>query len=100
MKVFSLYYKDGSFLGAFPSRELAVNYGKMSCADEDAWDYDVIEEYLSKSPYNMFVGSPYTPLTPRQTIPCNTGITLIPDTPKTNPGTYPDIYCGVKANDL
>ncbi len=50
MKVYSLYYKDGSFLGAFSSRELAVNYGKMSCADEDAWDYDVIEEYLSKSP--------------------------------------------------
>lgn len=25
--------------------------------------------------------------------------TLLPGTPKTNPGTYPDIYCGVKADD-
>jgi hypothetical protein len=96
MKVYSLYYKDGSFLGAFSSRELAVNYGKMSCADEDAWDYDVIEEYLSKSPFTY--SSPLTSLTPQQTIPCNPGITLLPGTPKTNPGTYPDIYCGVKAD--
>ncbi len=91
MKVYSLYYKDGSFLGAFSSRELAVNYGKMSCADEDAWDYDVIEEYLSKSP--PLYSSPLTSLTPQQTIPCNPGITLLHGTTKTNPGTYPDIYC-------
>ena len=91
MKVYSLYYKDGSFLGAFSSRELAVNYGKMSCADEDAWDYDVIEEYLSKSP--LTYSSPLTSLTPQQTIPCNPGVTLLPGTPKTNPGTYPYIYC-------
>ena len=93
MKVYSLYYKDGSFLGAFPSRELAVNYGKMSCVDEDAWDYDVIEEYLSKSP--LTYNPPYTTftptLTPSQTIPCkpgldllDTGITLMPGTPQIN----------------
>ena len=87
MKVYSLYYKDGSFLGAFPSRELAVNYGKMSCVDEDAWDYDIIEEYLSKSP--LTYSSPLTSLTPQQTIPCNPSITLLPGTPKTNPSISP-----------
>jgi hypothetical protein len=82
MKVYSLYYKDKTFLGAFPSRELAVNYGKMSCADEDAWDYDVIEEYLSKSP--PLYSTPLTSLTPQQTTPCNPGITLLPGTPQIN----------------
>jgi hypothetical protein len=95
MKVYSLYYKDGSFLGAFPSRELAVNYGKMSCADEDAWDYDVIEEYLSKSP--PLYSSPLTSLTPPNTIPCVSPVISKP--PVKYPDTYPDIYCGVKAND-
>jgi hypothetical protein len=53
-------------------------------------------EYLHKSP--LTYSSPLTSLTPQQTIPCNPGITLIPGTPKTNPGTYPDIYCGVKVD--
>jgi hypothetical protein len=86
MKVYSLYYKDGSFLGAFPSRELAVNYGKMSCVDEDAWDYDVIEEYLSKSPL-VFTHPQYTSLhslTPQQTTPGVPGVTLMPGTPQIN----------------
>jgi hypothetical protein len=88
MKVYSLYYKD-TFVVAFPSREDAVDYGKKYY-DEYAWDCNVIEEYLTKSPIYT---SPLTTLTPSQTIPCNPGITLIPGTPKTNPGTYPHIYC-------
>jgi len=94
MKVYSLYYKD-TFVVAFPNREDATDYGKIHYADL-AWDCNVIEEYLSKSP--LTYSSPYTTLTPSQTIPCNPGITLLPGTPKTNPGTYPDIYCGVKAD--
>jgi hypothetical protein len=90
MKVYSLYYKD-TFVVAFPNREDVVAYGKQFY--EDAWDCNIVEEYLSKTPYNMHIGSPYTPLTPQQTIPCNPGITLLPGTPKTNPGTYPHIYC-------
>ena len=91
MKVYSLYDKDKTFLGAFPSRDMCVSYAKVLHPNADGWDYDIIEEYLSKSP--LLYSSPLTSLTPQQTIPCNPGITLIPGTPKTNPGTYPDIYC-------
>ncbi len=91
MKVYSLYDKDKTFLGAFPSRDMCVTYAKVLHPNADGWDYDVIEEYLSKSP--PLYSSPLTSLTPQQTIPCNPGITLLPGTPKTNPGTYPDIYC-------
>jgi hypothetical protein len=65
MKVHSLYNKDKVFLGAFPSREDAVKYGQVfKSADENGWDYDIIEEYLSKSPLV------YTfPTTPGPTIP-------------------------------
>jgi hypothetical protein len=98
MKVYSLYYKNKTFLGAFPSREDAVKYGQVyRSADDDGWDYDIVEEYLHKSP--LTYTPPYTSLTPQQTIPCNPGITLIPGKPQTNPGTYPDIYCGVRAKD-
>ena len=97
MKVYSLYDKDKTFLGAFPSRDMCISYAKVLHPNADGWDYDVIEEYLSKSP--LTYSSPLTSLTPQQTIPCKPDITLIPGTPKTNPGTYPDIYCGVKAND-
>ena len=90
MKVYSLYDKDKTFLGAFPSRDMCISYAKVLHPNADGWDYDVIEEYLSKSP--LTYSSPYI-LTPTQTTPCNPGITLIPGTPKTNPGTYPDIYC-------
>jgi hypothetical protein len=92
MKVFSLYHHN-KFVASFPTREEVVAYGKSNGGD--AWDYDVIEEYLSKSPITY--NPPYTSLTPSQTIPCrtilDTGITVLPGTPKTNPGTYPDIYC-------
>ena len=96
MKVYSLYDKDKTFLGAFPTRDFCITYAKVLHPNADGWDYDVIEEYLSKSP--LTYSSPLTSLTPQQTIPCNPGITVLPGTPKTNPGTYPDIYCGVKAD--
>jgi hypothetical protein len=94
MKVFSLYYKE-TFVVAFPNRERVVDYGKEWYGDKCAWDCNILEEYLSKSP--LTYSSPLTSLTPQQTIPCTPGVTLLPETPKTNPGTYPDIYCGVKA---
>jgi hypothetical protein len=93
MKVYSLYYKD-TFVAAFSNREESVSYGKIHYKN-DPWDCNILEEYLSKSPL-VFTPPHYTSLTPATTIPCNPGITLIPET---NPGTYPDIYCGVKAND-
>ena len=93
MKVYSLYYKD-TFVVAFPNREDAMDYGKKYY-DEYAWDCNILEEYLSKSPL-VYTPPHYTSLhslTPQQTIPCNPGITLIPGTPQTNP------YSDVKAND-
>ena len=95
MKVYSLYHKD-TFVASFPTREEAIDFGKSNGGDP--WDYDVIVEYLSKSPL-VFTPPHYTSLTPITTVPCNPGVTLIPGKPQTNPGTYPDIYCGVKAND-
>jgi hypothetical protein len=89
MKVYSLYYKD-TFIAAFSNREEAISYGKIHYKN-DPWDCNIVEEYLHKSPLSYT--PPYTSLTPQQTIPCNPGITLLPGTPKTNPGTYPDIYC-------
>lgn len=56
MKVFSLYHHN-KFVASFPSRDEAIDYGK-SCGG-DAWDYDIIEEYLSKTP---LIHNPY-PLT-------------------------------------
>ena len=85
MKVYSLYYKD-TFVVAFPDRVSATDFGKIHYADL-AWDCNVIEEYLNKSP--LTYSSPLTSLTPQQTIPCNPGITLIPGTLKTNPGINP-----------
>jgi hypothetical protein len=90
MKVYSLYYK-GTFMAALPNREDAVALGKTHYGEDAGWDCSIVEEYLTKSP--LTYSSPYTTLTPSQTIPCNPGITLLPGTPKTNPGTYPDIYC-------
>ena len=95
MKVYSLYHHN-KFVASFPTREETIDYGKSNGGDP--WDYDVIVEYLSKSPL-VFTPPHYTSLTPATTIPCNPGVTLIPRKPQTNPGTYPDIYCGVKAND-
>ena len=94
MKVFSLYYND-EFVASFPTKKTAIDYGKENYMD--GWSCNIVEEYLSKSP--LLYSAPYT-LTPSQTIPCTPGVTLIPGTEhiKTNPGTYPDIYCGVKAD--
>lgn len=92
MKVYSLYHHN-KFVASFPTREEAIDYGKSNGGDP--WDYDIIEEYLSKSSL-VFTPPHYTSLhsfTPTTTIPCK------PGKPQTNPGTYPDIYCGVKAND-
>ena len=96
MKVYSLYYKD-TFVAAFSNKEEALSYGKIHYTN-DAWDCNILVEYLSKSPL-VFTPPHYTSLTPATTIPCNPGITLIPGKPEINPDTYPDIYCGVKAND-
>jgi hypothetical protein len=94
MKVYSLYYKD-TFVVAFPDRGSAVDYGKIHYADL-AWDCNVIEEYLSKSP--LTYSSPLTSLTPQQTIPCNPGIMLTDGPVYTNPyHTVPYNY-GVKAD--
>ena len=95
MKVYSLYHHN-KFVASFPTREEAIDFGKSNGGDP--WDYDVIVEYLSKSPLS-FTPPHYGSLTPATTVPCNPGVTLIPGKPQTNPGTYPDIYCGVKAND-
>ena len=93
MKVYSLYHK-GTYVASFPKREDAVDYGKEIYAD--GWDCDILEEYLSKTPY---IGSPFTPLTnPSPTIPY-THPPIISKPPARFPDSYPDIYCGVKAND-
>jgi hypothetical protein len=90
MKIYSLYHHN-KFVASFPSREESVSYGK-ECGG-DPWDYDIIEEYLSKSSL-VYTPPHYTSLhslTPQQTIPCNPDITLIPGTPQINNS--------VKAND-
>ena len=83
MKVYSLYDKDKTFLGAFPSRDMCVCYAKVLRPNADGWDYDVIEEYLHKSPLSYT--PPYTTLTPSTTIPCNPGIMLTDGPIYTNP---------------
>jgi hypothetical protein len=80
MKVYSLYDKDKTFLGAFPSRDMCICYAKVLHPNADGWDYDVIEEYLSKTPIT------YTSL---HSMPCDkelldTGITLLSGTPQIN----------------
>jgi hypothetical protein len=90
MKVYSLYHHN-KFVASFPSREESVAYGK-ECGG-DPWDYDIIEEYLSKSPL-VYTPSHYTSLhslTPQQTIPCNPGVTLIPGTPQINNSVKADV---------
>jgi hypothetical protein len=85
MKVYSLYYKD-TFVVAFPNREDVIDYGKKYY-DEYAWDCNIIEEYLSKSPYNMWVGPP--PLTPTK---------FVHNSNPNDPKPYFDTYGGVKAD--
>jgi hypothetical protein len=90
MKVYSLYHHN-KFVASFPSREESVAYGK-ECGG-DPWDYDIIEEYLSKSSL-VYTPSHYTSLhslTPQQTIPCNPSVTLIPGTPQINNSVKADV---------
>jgi hypothetical protein len=81
MKVYSLYYKD-TFVVAFPNREDTMCYGMKHYA-EYAWDCNIIEEYLSKSP--LLYSAPYTP-NPSSTTP------IIHNVVKTEP------YSNVRAN--
>jgi hypothetical protein len=79
MKVFSLYYKE-TFVVAFPNREDAIDYGKKYY-DEYAWQCNILEEYLSKTPL-VYTPPHYTSL---HSIPCktilDTGITQTFDKP-------------------
>ena len=97
MKVYSLYYKD-TFVVAFPNREDVVDYGKKHY-DEYAWDCNIIEEYLSKSPFTYNIGSPYTPLTPPNTIPCISPNTtkIVHNSHPNDPKPYFDTYNTVRA---
>ena len=90
MKIYSLYYKD-TFVVAFPNREDVVDYGKKHY-DEYAWDCNILEEYLSKSPFTYNIGSPYTPLTNPNPIPY-TIPPIVSKPPASYPDTYPHIYC-------
>jgi len=94
MKVYSLYYKD-TFVVAFPNREDAVDYGKKYY-DEYAWDCNIVEEYLNKTPYQMYIPNPLS-----NTIPCSSPNTtkLVHTAQPNDPKPYFDIYGGVKAND-
>ena len=56
MKVYSLYYKE-TFVAAFPERKDAIFYGKQFY--EDAWDCNIVEEYLSK--FQPLYSTPYIP---------------------------------------
>lgn len=92
MKVYSLYHHN-KFVASFPSREESVSYGK-ECGG-DPWDYDILEEYLNKTPYQMYT-PPYT--TPN-TIPCSSPNTtkLVHTAQPNDPKPHFDTYGGVKA---
>jgi len=79
MKVYSLYHNE-TYVASFPNKEDAIFYGKQFY--EDGWSCNIVEEYLSKSP--LLYSTPYIPLTPPNTIPCNPGITVLPGTPQIN----------------
>lgn len=89
MKVYSLYYND-TFVVAFPNRGDAVDFGKKYY-DEYSWECNIIEEYLSKSPYNMYTFG-ITPLTNPNPIPF-THPPVVSKPPATYPDSYPNIYC-------
>lgn len=97
MKVFSLYYKD-EFVASFPTKESGINYAKKFYpAYDDAYECNLVEEYLSKSPIPY--SFPYNPLTtPSQPIPY-TPPPVISKPPARYPDSYPEIYCdgGVRA---
>ena len=87
MKVFSIYDKNKNFMAAFPTREYAVMYGRSHY--NDGWDYDIVEEYLNKTPYQMYV-PPFTSIPTKN--PYNTGITIDPTKPN-----HVNYWIGTKA---
>ena len=83
MKVYSLYYKE-NYVASFPNREDGIEYAKKYYpAYDDAYECNIVEEYLSKSP---LVYSPphYTSLHSSPKLDLQTGITLMPGTPQIN----------------
>jgi hypothetical protein len=88
MKVYSLYDKDKTFLGAFPSGDMCVTYAKVLHPNADGWDYSIVEEYLYKTQQLSHI--PLT--TPSQPIPY-THPPVISKPPAKYPDTYPEIYC-------
>ena len=93
MKVYSLYHHN-KFVASFPSREESVAYGK-ECGG-DPWDYDIIEEYLNKTPYQMYIPNPLS-----NTIPCVSpnSTKIVHNSHPNDPKPYFDAYGGVKADD-
>jgi hypothetical protein len=83
MKVYSLYDKYKTFLGAFPSRDMCISYAKVLHPDADGWNYEIVEEYLHKS--TISYTSPY--------ITSN----AIPYVKPSYPGS-PNVWCGAQDN--
>lgn len=48
MKVYSLYHRE-QYVASFSTRKDCVDYGRVM--GFDAWDCDIIQEYLNKTPY-------------------------------------------------
>ena len=94
MKVYSLYHND-TYVASFPNKEDAIFYGKQFY--EDGWSCNILEEYLSKSP--LLYSSPYTPLTPPNTIPCISPNTtkIVHNSHPNDPKPYFDTYNTVRA---
>ena len=94
MKVYSLYHNE-TYVASFPNKEDAIFYGKQFY--EDGWSCNIIEEYLSKSP--LLYSSPYTPLTPPNTIPCISPNTtkIVHNSHPNDPKPYFDTYNTVRA---
>ena len=95
MKVYSLYYAD-TFVVAFPNRQDCIEYGKKYY-DEYSWDCNILEEYLNKTPYQMYI----PPYTPSNTIPCVSpnSTKIVHNSQPNDPKPYFDTYGGVKADD-
>ena len=94
MKVYSLYHNE-TYVASFPNKEDAIFYGKQFY--EDGWTCNIVEEYLNKTPYQMYT----PPYTPPNTIPCVSPNTtkLVHNSHPNDPKPYFDTYGGVKAND-
>ena len=92
MKVYSLYHNE-TYVASFPNKEDAIFYGKQFY--EDGWSCNIIEEYLNKTPYQMYT-PPYT--TPN-TIPCVSpnSTKIVHNSHSNDPKPYFDTYGGVKA---